>query len=139
MKERPSMFVFSLQSNKRSCDLTASSTPQPHDHVWRRPAEGSCVTVAFAVTVAFVISTQSVSVGARALPLHWARSGDDFSREVAEVSLRAAGPGRPAVRLRMTAEQCCHTPGAVFGNTEAARKHGMRRGMGDGGGTNGSR
>lgn len=50
---------FSLQSNKRSSDLTPSSPPEPYDHVSRRRAESGHLVVAFAVqsSVAFVIST----------------------------------------------------------------------------------
>lgn len=56
--------------------------------------------------------------------LRRARPGDDLSRAVTEVWFRAAGGGlRFVCQAADDAEPCCHTPGAVFENTEAARNH----------------
>lgn len=145
MKTRPYTFVFcclciyffiyfklalsSLQSNKRSSDLVPSSPPEPRVETSRKRAPRGSICS----KMAFVISAQSRSVGtgARAPLLRGARSGGDLGPSAHQSGVASSGAWRFVCQAAHDAEQCCHTPGAVFGNTEAVR-HSSREPTGAG-------
>lgn len=71
----------------------------------------------------------SINVSARAPQLdRRSESGDYLGRAVTQsVIFEAAGPRRCVRKAADDAAQCCYTPRAVFGNTEAACYYGRNQ------------